>query len=158
MHRPIAIALLMLATPALAAENRIVGIVTHVVDGDTLDIGTVRVRLHGIDAPEHDQAGGTEAATVLGALVMGRELLCEPRGTSRKRVVARCMVEGRDVGESMARAGYALDWPRYSNGRYAPAERQAETARAGLWAEGQFMAPWLWRDRHGRGAVGPTRR
>lgn len=38
------------------------------------------------------------------------------------------------------REGYALEWPRYSRGRYGAAEH----GRRGLWV-GSFIAPWLYR-------------
>lgn len=41
-----------MASPALAAE--ITGI-PRIVDGDTVEIGQVKIRLAGIDAPETDQ-------------------------------------------------------------------------------------------------------
>jgi len=51
-----------------AADNRTVlrGVVTRVVDGDTIDVrlasGPIRVRLNAIDAPERSQPGGADAA------------------------------------------------------------------------------------------------
>jgi len=57
----------------------------RVVDGDTLEIGTQAIRLHGIDAPEASQVcqlpKGTwdcsaAAVNVLRAMVEGREVKC----------------------------------------------------------------------------------
>jgi endonuclease YncB( thermonuclease family) len=48
----------LVATPTLAGEEaHIVGTAT-IVDGDTIDVGPVRIRLHGIDAPEAGQRCG----------------------------------------------------------------------------------------------------
>ena len=44
--------------PTLACSD-IVGTV-HVIDGDTIEVGTERIRLHAIDAPEIDQTCETE--------------------------------------------------------------------------------------------------
>ncbi len=49
--RALAIALCLLASPALAAVTGI----ASVIDGDTLEIHGQRIRLHGIDAPESRQ-------------------------------------------------------------------------------------------------------
>jgi endonuclease YncB( thermonuclease family) len=38
----------------------------------------------------------------------------------------------------------ALDWPQYSKGRYAAAERDADRSGRGMWA-GSYVEPWLFR-------------
>ena len=43
-----------------------------VIDGDTLDIGTTRFRLNGIDAPELGTAAGTNARIALQNTIDGR--------------------------------------------------------------------------------------
>lgn len=67
---------LLLAVPALAAEPEI-----RVLDGDTIKIGKMNYRLHGIDAPEKSQhcqrdnvdwLCGQEAAAHLRTLIAGR--------------------------------------------------------------------------------------
>ncbi len=49
--RALAIALCLLATPALADMTG----VASVIDGDTIEVHGQRIRLHGIDAPESRQ-------------------------------------------------------------------------------------------------------
>ena len=46
------VATILIASPVFAAE--IIGI-PRIVDGDTVEIGQVKIRLSGIDAPETDQ-------------------------------------------------------------------------------------------------------
>jgi len=53
-------------------------------------------------------------------------------------------VAGADLGEWLVRSGLALDWPRYSKGKYAAAQRDAEHAGRGIWAGG-YVEPWLYR-------------
>ena len=55
-HRWLLFALLLPAVLGLRVEGApdLEGPV-RVVDGDTFDVGGVRVRLHGVDAPEEDQ-------------------------------------------------------------------------------------------------------
>jgi endonuclease YncB( thermonuclease family) len=58
--------------------------------------------------------------------------------------VATCRVDGVDLGEWLVRQGLALDWPRYSSGRYRDAENDPARAGRGIWAGG-YVEPWLYR-------------
>lgn len=80
-----------------------------VTDGDTLRIGPVIVRIHGIDAPETGQTCrttegkhwncGAAAANRLAALADGRMISCEALARDRYgRIVARCSAAGVDLG------------------------------------------------------------
>jgi endonuclease YncB( thermonuclease family) len=44
----------------------------------------------------------------------------------------------------IVRSGLALDWPRYSKGKYASAQDEAERAGRGVWAGG-YVVPWDYR-------------
>jgi hypothetical protein len=46
------------------------------------------------------------------------------------------------MGEWLVRNGLALDWPQYSKGRYAAAEREADRSGRGMWA-GSYVEPWF---------------
>lgn len=146
-----ALALLLLASPALADA---VGSPV-VIDGDTLRFDKERVRLFGIDAPEGKQSCtrdglpwlcGQEAAKYLRELVAGEYLSCEQKNRDRYgRMVGVCtLADGRDLGEEMVRAGFALAYRRYGGKVYDAAEADAKSARRGLWS-GEFKPPWTWR-------------
>jgi len=132
----------------------------RVLDGDTLGVGTARVRLWGIDAPELRQgctrdgkayACGSKAREALTRLIRGQDMTCEAVDRDRyRRTVARCTVGGEDLGGLLVRAGWALDYRRYSKGRYTTDQAMAKASRAGLWA-GTFELPWRWRSLHKRG-------
>jgi endonuclease YncB( thermonuclease family) len=137
----------------------------RVTDGDSLEIGNVRVRLFGIDAPEfrqlckdasgRDYTCGVAAREALSDLIDGRQVACTPaEGPSYDRVVAVCRVDGTgqdkvDLSEAMVRAGRVIELKAHSKGRYAAAERSARDAGRGLWA-GTFERPSQWRQRNGR--------
>jgi endonuclease YncB( thermonuclease family) len=115
----------------------------RIIDGDTLDLAGVRIRLFGIDAPEHNQnctddrgkrwACGTFATQTLKALTRG-ELSCEELDRDRYgRVVARCSVGGRDIAEQMVAQGAAFAYRRYSMD-YVGVETRAEKRGLGLWS------------------------
>jgi endonuclease YncB( thermonuclease family) len=143
--------------PAAAAPDAPGGLrgFVRVVDGDTLDLARARVRLWGVDAPERDQSCtdaqgaaypcGRRASRALEALVAGREVTCEPRDYDRYgRTVARCSVDGQDLGRQLVRSGFALDYTRYSHAAYLPDELRARRDKAGVW-QGDFVRPEDWR-------------
>ncbi|WP_417743323.1 thermonuclease family protein [Salipiger sp.] len=126
----------------------------HVIDGDTLDVGGTRVRLHGIDAPEVKQMCGGDGTPMwpCGAWVSqdvrnryeGRQARCETRDTDRYgRAVARCEVDGRDIGREMVRAGLAFAYRRYSM-EYDLDEKRAAVNGIGLHGTG-VQAPAAFR-------------
>lgn len=140
------------------AANELRG-VARVTDGDTLRIGATRIRLFGIDAPEshqrcpdregHDWPCGTVAAERLEALVANRTVRCKLEGSDRYgRSVARCSVEGRDLGATIVGEGLARAYARYSEA-YIGDEAAARAAGRGLW-QAEAEAPWDWRRHRGR--------
>ena len=140
--------------PAEARADTLDG-VARVIDGDTLDVGGVRVRLHGVDAFERgqicDRAGGTwacgaAATSALKARADGRRVVCEVRDTDRYgRKVSRCEHNGTDMARLLVDEGLALAYRRYS-ADYVAAEEAARARRAGAWA-GSFDRPEQWRRR-----------
>jgi endonuclease YncB( thermonuclease family) len=139
----------------------------RVIDGDTLDLAGIRVRMQGIDAFEHDQqctragggrfACGAAARAELAELIGGREVTCTPDGSlTHGRTVATCTVPGGtgpggerdvvDLNAAMVLSGLAFDCPRYSDGRYAREQATARAGKAGAWG-GRFTYPWTHRDR-----------
>ena len=105
----------------------------YVVDGDTIRIGKVSIRLAGIDAPELDHPWGKKAKWELVQLCKGEVITAEIEPEmSYDRVVATCFLpDGRDLSAEMVRVGLALDWTKFSGGRYAHLE--PEGARKKHW-------------------------
>lgn len=144
----------VLGPPRAAPAATIAG-PARVIDGDTIVVAGTRVRLFGIDAPELRQRCrrwywrsyrcGRDAAVVLARLTRGRTVECQPRGHDKhRRMVATCATDMGDLGAEMVRRGWALDFARYSAGRYRPEQAAARAARLGLWA-GRFKSPEQWR-------------
>jgi endonuclease YncB( thermonuclease family) len=123
--------LVLLVPLAASAADRLVGR-ARVIDGDTLAVAGVHVRLKGVAAPEvahpghPGEPGGEAAAAFMAELVEGRTLVCELTGErTHGRRVGRCFLEGRDVAGELIAAGLARDCPRYSQGRYVAVEPEA---------------------------------
>jgi endonuclease YncB( thermonuclease family) len=150
------------ATHQEAQELVLVGKTDRVVDGDTFDVvldsGRIRVRVWGIDAPEHDQRDGAEATAALRQLVEGREVELQPAGqVSYERMVARVFVAGVDIDAEMVKRGFAMAERRYlrqfDDGKsYCAFEHSARSANYGMWSlpADQRVAPWEWRRRKNR--------
>ncbi len=104
-----------------------------VVDGDTIRIGTVSIRLAGIDAPELEHPWGQKAKWALVHMVKGQVIIAEIEPEmSYDRVVATCYLpDGRDLSAEMVKIGLALDWAKFSKGKYAALE--PEGVRQKLW-------------------------
>lgn len=99
------------------------GVVTHVRDGDTIEVGRIPIRLNGISAPEMHEPLGPTSKDFMVNLVLGQRVRCELNGEKTyDRWVGICYRDGQDIGQAVIKAGLALDCPRFSNGRYAKYE------------------------------------
>lgn len=130
---------------------------SRIIDGDTIKVGTERVRLQGIDAPEMSQtckcAGkktfcGKDAARALKKFVANDEIFCDARERdSYGRLVGECFVRrnGKKISLNrwMVENGHAVAYTHYSR-KFAAAERNAEKEKKGIWACA-FEMPWDYR-------------
>ena len=133
--------------PAVTGQAR-------VIDGDTIDVGDIRVRLEGIDAPESGQtckrpllgwwACGTAATAALSKQVEGRSVTCERHGTDKYgRMLGVCFVGTQDINAWLVRQGYAWAFVRYSQA-YVQEEAAAKAQRLGVW-QAESQPPWEYR-------------
>ena len=112
------LAFLIAILPTSAGATDLVG-TAKAIDGDTILVDRVKVRLNGVDAPEMRETGGTAAARFMIGLINGKRIRCALNGdVSHDRVVGICRLDGQDIGAAIIRAGLARDCPRYSGGRY----------------------------------------
>src|SRR6478672_51941 len=131
------------------------GRVTHVVDGDTLDV-IVQEQSHPCANPRHrctrtcttirpslqqshsSQFGCGEAAQIDGN-----------KHDRMARMLAYVRCNGTDAGAEQVRRGMTWNFVRYTpadSPLYA-IEQEARAARRGLWATLQPVPPWEWRHR-----------
>jgi endonuclease YncB( thermonuclease family) len=125
------------------------------VDGDSLEIQGISIRLWGVDAVESSQtcldaAGriwpcGRRAALALSDFLGQRTVHCQRRDTDRfGRMVAVCQVGGVEINRWLVEQGWALAFVRYGGQVYLASQNQARAARRGIW-QGTFQEPWNWR-------------
>lgn len=129
--------------------------VTKISDGDSVRSGPLKIRLHGVDAPEIQQvcrdANGAEwscgkiAKDALESLIAeAPSLRCDLLDMDRYgRLVMRCFAGDIDIAKAMVANGMALAYRAYSS-EYVAFENAAQANQRGLW-QGKFDAPWDWR-------------
>lgn len=96
----------------LARGSTFSGRVVYIGDGDSLCVSLgggpetwVEVRLEDFYAPELHDAGGPEAKAALSKLALSRNANCLAGRRSYDRVVARCEIGGRSIGDSLRSMG-----------------------------------------------------
>jgi len=153
----LALAILFLLMVVLARVNNLGQQELHghaeIVDGDTLELNGIRVRLREIDAPEYDQICrkqgsdyncGREARDHLAKLVSSKPVTCAGWEYDQyDRLLAECAVAGGNLNRLMVEAGWAVAY-----GGYEGVEAMASSFGKGMW-EGDFERPREWRMRRG---------
>jgi len=114
----------------------------HVTDGDTVKIGDIRIRLHGIDAPEQKQkcwkAGqawlcGQESTKTLNTLINNQIITCKGGTTDQYgKLIAVCYLKTTDLNAAIVEAGMALASRKYSI-QYVPNEQSARQKNKGIY-------------------------
>ncbi|MSP21314.1 MAG: thermonuclease family protein [Alphaproteobacteria bacterium] len=138
------------------------------ITSDQIAIGTARINLFGIDAPDPDQdnectAGrafygcASNAKRALEILVSLGPVECTDSGVKNFIGIAymTCTIRGADVGADLVRQGWALAF-RLQSDKYVPLEEEAKAKGIGLWQPSiQFTKPWEWRQMDGKPVLGP---
>lgn len=126
-----------------------------VSQGDSLTVGSRRVRLYAIDTPPVTMKCSIEgepwdcgrvARDALAKMVEGQRLRCIEEDRDRwGRILATCYLpSGKDVGAEMVREGLAIAFTRVSD-RYVEIEERARRDHRGIW-RGTFPPSWQWSD------------
>lgn len=146
--RPFLLALflpLILAYSTQAKQPEVVS----VADGDTftrLDSQNrqIKVRLHGLDAPEKAQPFGNVARKALGDLIQGKVVDVHEVDKGRYgRVVANVHFAGIYVNREKVAKGLAWRYVHYDKrGEFTEVEQAAQRARKGLWADLKPVPTW----------------
>ncbi|NEQ48196.1 MAG: thermonuclease family protein [Leptolyngbya sp. SIOISBB] len=123
-------------------------------DGDTLRLqlkgSATTIRLACIDAPESNQAVGSDASARLAQLLPeGSPVTVREVDTDRYgRTVAEVYKAGQSVGLQLVTEGYAVVYDRYLHGctetrdDYLQAEARAMAAQLNFWSQDNPVMPW----------------
>jgi micrococcal nuclease len=144
--------LLALLVPALAADPFTARVV-RVIDGDTIAVEApghiFKVRLFGIDCPEHNQDGGPEATWFTTEMAMDRSVTVIEHDMDRYgRIVADIVLpDGRVLNKELVRSGNAWWYWKYdrADAELEALEEHAREAHLGLGAASNPLPPWEWR-------------
>jgi endonuclease YncB( thermonuclease family) len=130
------------------------GKVVKVIDGDTVDILTIkkqkiRVRLLDIDAPESKQAYGNVSRKYLASLIAGKNVFVkENKKDIYKRTLGTIFFNKVNINAKMVEQGYAWAY-RYkgvaNNKMMVKLETRAKQNKKGLWKDKHPIAPWDFR-------------
>ncbi|MCX4117204.1 thermonuclease family protein [Aeromonas hydrophila] len=142
------------ASGALQAAE-ISGLVTRVLDGDTIEVKSSpslveRVRLQNIDAPEKKQAFGNWSKQYLTDMVGGQRVTITYVNRDRYgRILGKVSSKDiADVNKAMVANGAAWVYEQYNTDPNLPGiERAAKNQRLGLWADNAPVPPWIWRQK-----------
>ena len=133
------VAFLSVAGAAAADELRL-------SDADTVVWQGTKYRLDGIDAPETAQKCrqpdgklwrcGEAATEALAAFIAGKSFTCVDVGEDRKyhRRLGQCFADDVSIEHWLVQQGWAIEFKRHSDGRFAAEERDAEQNHRGIWA------------------------
>ncbi len=154
------------ATPAEMPEALWWGVVTYVVDGDTVHVRPddggkpVSVRVDGIDAPEICQPGGVASRDALGQRALGQRVAVHGRyQDDYGRLLARIVLNDEDLGQWMVAQGLAWSYRyRRSAGPYAMQQGLAQAEQRGIFSPIYAVSavyPRMFRKQHGSCYVQP---
>ena len=112
----------------VSAQAELTGQITHVRDGDTIEVGDIAIRLNGLTCDERGTALGDRATAYLRSQVLGKTATCSLNGErTYDRLVGRCATENLgDIGAHLIKQQLCGRCERYDpEGEYAQAQREA---------------------------------
>ena len=136
--------------------------VPRVIDGDSLEINSNKIRLFGIDAPEkkqtckkpyliisfinfqRDYKCGLMVTNKLNKFINNKTVKCISENKDQyNRNLSICYLKKIDINSWLVKNGYAVAYNKYSK-KYALEEQYAKENKLGLW-KGTFIRPEKWR-------------
>ena len=112
----------------VSAQAELTGQITHVRDGDTIEVGNIAIRLNGLTCDERGTALGDRATAYLRSQVLGKTATCWLNGErTYDRLVGRCATEDLgDIGAHLITQQLCGRCERYDSGNeYVQAQTKA---------------------------------
>ena len=142
--------------PKINSEKEIHGIVSDVIDGDTLYVlvksNIYKIRLQDIDCPEKKQPYGKEAKQFVENLALSNKIVVKYKGTDRYgRTIGTAIIVTNmaNLNQELLKNGWAWWYYQYStNQMLGNLEEIARTNKLGIWASTNNIPPWEWRKKH----------
>jgi len=102
------------AAPSASSDQTVLtGKVTHVRDGDTIEVNNVPIRLSALDCPERGTKNG-DTASRIAQQFLGSQATCELTGAKTyDRLVGYCEINGADFGRYMMENSSCKVWEKY---------------------------------------------
>ena len=134
------------------AENEIKGIVTNVIDGNTIEVLSTdhevyKVLLHGIDSPEPGQNYSEQAKRLLSKLLLEKSVTILLHGKDRlgNRLGEIRIEGGPDPRHELVNEGLAWTSEREPIAELESLREHARQKGKGLWREENPTPPWIFR-------------
>ena len=143
---------------SIASEKKITGF-AKVIDGDSIKINGINIRLFGIDAFELKQSCenwskhcGKESKRMLEVIIDRKKITCSYREKDRYGRILGICYHGvyyhddplLEINGTMVYMGRAIAYTKYSK-RYLELENSAKKDKAGIWRYGFKETPEKWR-------------
>jgi len=127
------------------------GVVTSVIDGDTIKMSTNSdidtIRLACIDAPESGQEYGNSSKIALSNMINGYTIDIHYNATDKYDRIIGFASNGKNINLKQVKNGQAWVYRDYcSVCEYYDAEVYARNNHLGLWANSNPVPPWIWRE------------
>jgi len=150
-------------TTLSVCNEKVISGKAKVIDGDTIKINKIKIRLFGIDAPEKNQICkkryisflifnfqkdykcGEKSTLALLKKLKDRQVKCIIKKNKDRynRSIGTCYIKNQDINEWLVKNGYAIAYKKYSK-KYVLDEQYAKENELGIW-KGAFTEPEKWR-------------
>lgn len=133
-------------------EDEIKGVVTNVIDGNTIEIlsndhETYKVLLHGVDSPEPGQNYSEQAKRLLSKLLLKKSVTILLHGKDRLgNRLGEIRIEGAsDPRQELIKEGLAWTSEKTPIAELELMKEQARIEGKGLWKDENPTPPWIFR-------------